>query len=156
MASTCNAITTVAVSTPHHCRTERNSNSPRIISRQVTGQPAVSPIRGDQLDRAQRDTIARMATTASSQPNAPTAVRPRTSGTVPYGTLLPMPSFSRAELEEAFAQHQATVHRCIETGDWNPYAEMYTDDALYIEHVVPACHLDGLRPRKGLGGLRNR
>ncbi|OHU77399.1 nuclear transport factor 2 family protein [Mycobacteroides chelonae] len=51
-----------------------------------------------------------------------------------------MPSFSRAELEEAFAQHQATVHRCIETGDWNPYAEMYTDDALYIEHVVGRLH----------------
>lgn len=94
-----------------------------------------------------------------------------------------MPSFTRAELEEAFAQHQATVHRCIETGDWNPYAEMYTEDALYIEHVVgrlhgkeairqyitavmaefPGNHMPSLPatwtvfdPEKGSGGLRNR
>ncbi|SKS40306.1 Uncharacterised protein [Mycobacteroides abscessus subsp. abscessus] len=87
MARACNAITTTAVSTPHHCLTTRKNTSPRIANKQVGGKPAVSPIRGDQLDRTQREAMARMATTASSQPNAPTAVRPRTSGTVPYGSL---------------------------------------------------------------------
>jgi ketosteroid isomerase-like protein len=39
-------------------------------------------------------------------------------------------SFSREELEEAFAAYQAAGA----TGDWSAWADQFTEDATYVEH----------------------
>ncbi len=44
-------------------------------------------------------------------------------------------TWSRAELEEAFAHYQRTVSRCVELGDWNGFADLFTEDATYVEHA---------------------
>lgn len=46
-----------------------------------------------------------------------------------------MPRFSRAELEDALATYNAARDRASETGDWNIWAELFTEDAHYIEHA---------------------
>ena len=42
---------------------------------------------------------------------------------------------SRAELEDAFANYQKTALEAGTSGDWNPWADMFTEDATYIEHL---------------------
>ena len=46
-----------------------------------------------------------------------------------------MGRFSRAELEDAFAHYQKTALKAGTSGDWNPWAELFTEDATYIEHL---------------------
>ncbi|MFD6195305.1 nuclear transport factor 2 family protein [Mycobacteriaceae bacterium NPDC060252] len=46
-----------------------------------------------------------------------------------------MGRFSRAELEEAVTLYEETAARCSETGDWAPYADIFTEDVLYEEHA---------------------
>ncbi|EME20486.1 nuclear transport factor 2 family protein [Rhodococcus triatomae] len=43
--------------------------------------------------------------------------------------------WNRAELEEAFAGYQRTVETAKETGNWDLFAEMFTEDATYVEHA---------------------
>lgn len=43
--------------------------------------------------------------------------------------------FTRDELEQAFQGYQDTVVEATRTGDWNLFAEMFTEDADYIEHA---------------------
>ena len=51
-----------------------------------------------------------------------------------------MPRFSRAELEEALKLYN-TVHECAsQTGDWNPWADLFTEDAVYKEHAYGEFH----------------
>ena len=45
-----------------------------------------------------------------------------------------MSRWSRAEIEEAFARYQATALRAGTTGDWREWANLFTEDATYIEH----------------------
>lgn len=45
-----------------------------------------------------------------------------------------MGTFSKAELTEAFAQFQATVDRAATSGDWNLFADLFTEDVEYVEH----------------------
>jgi len=40
----------------------------------------------------------------------------------------------RAELEQAFATYQATVEDIRRSGDWGRFADMFTEDADYVEH----------------------
>lgn len=40
----------------------------------------------------------------------------------------------RAELEQAFAQYQAIVEDIRISGDWARFADLFTEDADYIEH----------------------
>lgn len=42
---------------------------------------------------------------------------------------------SRAELENAFGQYQATVRRAAVERDWALFASMFTEDAQYNEHA---------------------
>jgi hypothetical protein len=42
---------------------------------------------------------------------------------------------SRAELESAFANYQQTVVRAAASGDWTVFADMFTEDADYVEHA---------------------
>jgi hypothetical protein len=51
-----------------------------------------------------------------------------------------MGKWSRAELEEAFEHYQSEVRRASALGDWNLFADLFTDDATYIEHVYGQFH----------------
>jgi hypothetical protein len=46
-----------------------------------------------------------------------------------------MGKYSREELEEAFDKYQKTALRAGTSGDWNPWADQFTEDATYIEHL---------------------
>ena len=43
--------------------------------------------------------------------------------------------FSRAELKEALAAYEAVGARAAVTHDWNPWADQFTEDATYVEHL---------------------
>ena len=43
-------------------------------------------------------------------------------------------AFPREEVEAALANYQATAARAVATGDWNVWADLFTDDAIYVEH----------------------
>ncbi|MGE2837156.1 nuclear transport factor 2 family protein [Mycobacterium sp. SMC-4] len=45
-------------------------------------------------------------------------------------------TFSRAELESAFAAFEATVDEAARTRDWDPWVDQYAEDVLYIEHAA--------------------
>jgi ketosteroid isomerase-like protein len=42
--------------------------------------------------------------------------------------------YSRAEIEETFARYQDVAAKAAVSGDWGDWAEMFTEDATYIEH----------------------
>jgi hypothetical protein len=46
-----------------------------------------------------------------------------------------MPRFTRAQLESAFEGYQALGEEAGRTGDWSPWADQFTEDALYLEHL---------------------
>lgn len=43
-------------------------------------------------------------------------------------------AWTRDELETAFANYQNTVVEATNTGDWNVFADQFTEDATYNEH----------------------
>jgi len=45
-----------------------------------------------------------------------------------------MGRFSREELEEAFDVYQKTALEAGTSGDWRKWADMFTEDATYVEH----------------------
>ncbi|MCH7789172.1 MAG: nuclear transport factor 2 family protein [Acidobacteria bacterium] len=46
-----------------------------------------------------------------------------------------MGRWSRDELEEAFANYQRVALQAGTSGDWNDWADMFTEDATYKEHL---------------------
>jgi len=46
-----------------------------------------------------------------------------------------MPTYTHDELEAAFRQYEATARRATETGDWGVFADQFTPDATYWEHL---------------------
>lgn len=48
--------------------------------------------------------------------------------------------WTREELAAAFADFQATVDRAAKSGDWNPWVDLFTEDAEYIEHAFGTFH----------------
>jgi hypothetical protein len=46
-----------------------------------------------------------------------------------------MGTWSRDELEEAFANYQRVGEEAGRTKDWNPWADLFTEDATYVEHL---------------------
>lgn len=46
-----------------------------------------------------------------------------------------MPQFARDEIEAAFRHYEATARRASETGDWTVWADLFTPDATYWEHL---------------------
>ena len=48
--------------------------------------------------------------------------------------------WTRDELEEAFAEFQRRAEIGGQTGDWGPWAEVFTEDAHYIEHHYGEFH----------------
>ncbi len=51
-----------------------------------------------------------------------------------------MPKFSRAELEEALRIFNEAHQKASETGDWNIWADLFTEDAVYLEHAYGEFH----------------
>jgi len=46
-----------------------------------------------------------------------------------------MGKYSRQEIENAFEHYQATALQAGTSGDWNCWADLFTEDATYIEHL---------------------
>jgi hypothetical protein len=51
-----------------------------------------------------------------------------------------MGRWSRQELEDAFEVYQKVGEQAGSSGDWNPWAELFTDDATYVEHLFGTMH----------------
>ena len=43
--------------------------------------------------------------------------------------------WSREELEQAHQHYMETAARCAASGEWRDWADLFTDDAVYLEHV---------------------
>jgi hypothetical protein len=43
--------------------------------------------------------------------------------------------WKRDELERAFTEYQSVVERAGVSGDWNSWADLFTEDATYVEHL---------------------
>lgn len=46
-----------------------------------------------------------------------------------------MPRWSRQELEEALDVYRKTALAAGTSGDWNAWADLFTEDATYVEHL---------------------
>jgi hypothetical protein len=46
--------------------------------------------------------------------------------------------WSREELERAHRHYVDTAARCAASGQWRPWADLFTDDAVYLEHTFGA------------------
>ena len=46
-----------------------------------------------------------------------------------------MPDYSREELETAFQHYQDEVESIATTGEWARFADLFTEDATYVEHA---------------------
>jgi len=46
-----------------------------------------------------------------------------------------MSRWTRDELEDAFAHYQRVALKAGTSGDWNDWADLFTEDATYIEHM---------------------
>ena len=46
-----------------------------------------------------------------------------------------MGRWSREELEDAFENYQATALKAATSHDWRPWADLFTEDATYVEHL---------------------
>ncbi len=44
-------------------------------------------------------------------------------------------SFTSDEIEQAFATYQEAAAEAGRTGDWRPWADLFTEDATSIEHM---------------------
>ena len=51
-----------------------------------------------------------------------------------------MGRFDRDEIEKAFAHYSAVVDVCSDTGDWRPFADLFTEDVVYTEHAYGVMH----------------
>jgi len=49
-------------------------------------------------------------------------------------------SVDHAELEAAFASYRAAADHGAETGDWTSFAEHFTEDCFYLEHLMGEMH----------------
>jgi SnoaL-like domain len=48
--------------------------------------------------------------------------------------------WSRDELQQAHDNFVATANRCAEAGEWRDWADLFTEDATYIEHMFGEMH----------------
>lgn len=51
-----------------------------------------------------------------------------------------MGRFSRAELQEALDHYNGTVEGLVKSGEWGGFADLFTEDVLYIEHAYGIFH----------------
>jgi hypothetical protein len=48
--------------------------------------------------------------------------------------------FSRQEIEEQYRRYRDTAAECGASGDWNAWADLFTEDAEYVEHLYGTFH----------------
>jgi ketosteroid isomerase-like protein len=46
-----------------------------------------------------------------------------------------MGEYTRDEIEQAYAHYRAAAAEAGASGDWDPWADLFTEDAVYIEHL---------------------
>ncbi|MDT5222315.1 MAG: hypothetical protein QOF15_4420 [Mycobacterium sp.] len=51
-----------------------------------------------------------------------------------------MGKFAKAEIEEAVSHYTTVVEGCSASGDWRPFADLFTEDVVYIEHHYGVFH----------------
>jgi len=51
-----------------------------------------------------------------------------------------MGAWTRDELEAGFKHYQDEVKRCADSGDWTHFANLFTEDATYVEHAYGTFH----------------
>jgi hypothetical protein len=51
-----------------------------------------------------------------------------------------MGKFSKAEIEEAVRHYTTVVEGCTASGDWRPFADLFTEDVVYTEHHYGVFH----------------
>jgi hypothetical protein len=51
-----------------------------------------------------------------------------------------MGKFTRAEIEQAVQNYTTVVEGCSASGDWRPFADLFTEDVVYIEHHYGVFH----------------
>ncbi|HLY34653.1 MAG TPA: nuclear transport factor 2 family protein [Jatrophihabitantaceae bacterium] len=51
-----------------------------------------------------------------------------------------MGEWNRAELADAFEHYQRHVEDVVKTGEWARFADLFTEDATYVEHVYGTFH----------------
>ena len=51
-----------------------------------------------------------------------------------------MPRFPLDEVREAYEHFTAVSDQCAATGDYNAFADLFTDDCTYVEHVFGEMH----------------
>lgn len=51
-----------------------------------------------------------------------------------------MPRFTRDELMAALDHYTKVVEVCSSTGDWAPFADLFTEDVHYVEHAYGEMH----------------
>ena len=51
-----------------------------------------------------------------------------------------MTTWTRDELEDAFATYRAAADHGAATDDWSGFAEMFTEDCTYLEHLLGEMH----------------
>jgi ketosteroid isomerase-like protein len=52
----------------------------------------------------------------------------------------PQHRWSHRELDDAFGHYQAIAAEAGRSGDWNPWADLFTEDAEYVEHLYGTMH----------------
>jgi SnoaL-like domain len=48
--------------------------------------------------------------------------------------------WSREELQQAHDNFVATANRCADAGEWRDWADLFTEDATYVEHMFGEMH----------------
>jgi uncharacterized protein (TIGR02246 family) len=51
-----------------------------------------------------------------------------------------MGKFSRAEIDQAIENYTAVLTGCSTSGDWTPFADLFTDDVVYTDHHYGVFH----------------
>ena len=51
-----------------------------------------------------------------------------------------MGKFAKAEIEQAVSHYTTVVEGCSASGDWRPFADLFTEDVVYTEHHYGVFH----------------
>lgn len=49
-------------------------------------------------------------------------------------------AFDRNEMEQAFARYRERAEQAGQSGNWDPWADQFTEDAVYLEHMYGKFH----------------
>ena len=49
-------------------------------------------------------------------------------------------TFPNAEIEQAVRHYTSVVEECSASGDWRPFADLFTEDVVYTEHHYGVLH----------------